>query len=333
MKILFVQREPSLASARVRVQGLVPHLQELGVDCTTAVHPGGPAGLRTLFAANADVDAVVIQKKLPSLVDGWAWRTCQAPLVFDYDDAIPFRQEPRAGRYESATRRRRFDRACALADGFTCGNDYLASLCAPSGKPVLVAPSPVPLDVPQVSSTSRSGPSRVGWIGAPGNLESLRATAPALRELSRRRELVLVVISQTSLEMDGVEVQHVPWTLDSQESAIAGLDVGIMPLEDSPWSRGKCAYKLLQYMAAGLPTVASPVGMNAQVVTHGENGLLARSPTDWVDALDALLSDPVLYGRLGAAGRETVERGFSYPVQARRWKEFLGRVAGTDSPR
>jgi glycosyltransferase involved in cell wall biosynthesis len=336
MRVLFVQREPSLASARIRIQGLAPYLQELGASCTAAVHPSGPAALRALFSAHRDADVVVLQKKLPTLVDGWAWRTCRAPLVFDYDDAIPFRQEPRGGSYESVTRRRRFDRACALADAFTCGNDYLASLCNAPGKPLLVAPSPVPLDVPRVSSADRPGPSRVGWIGAPGNLDSLRAIAPALREISRRRDLVLVVISETGFdetasEMEGVLVEHVPWALASQERAIADLDVGIMPLDDSPWSRGKCAYKLLQYMAAGLPTVASPVGMNAQVVTHEENGLLAASRDDWVAALEALLSDPTLRARLGMAGRETVERRFSYPHQARRWYDFLEQVAGTDS--
>lgn len=327
MKALFVHRESSLPSARVRVQRLVPHLRGLGIECEMVSHPSGPLALRTLLSSARDVDVVVLQKKLLSLAAGWAWQACDPPFVFDFDDAIFFRDRPRAGSFESATRRRRFERTCRLADAFTCGNDYLASFCADRGKPVLVAPSPVPLDVPRAQPAARHGPVRIGWLGAPGNLDALRVLAPALRDLAGSRRFVLVVISEASIELPGVEVQHVAWTLSSQERELANLDVGVMPLEDSPWTRGKCAYKLLQYMAAGLPVVASPVGMNVQVVRHRENGLLAGTDREWLSALEALAVDPSLARRLGEAGRLTVEDGFGYPLQAERWRSFLHEVA------
>jgi glycosyltransferase involved in cell wall biosynthesis len=227
------------------------------------------------------------------------------------------------GRYRSATRQRRFSRALRLADAFVCGNDYLASFCRAAAKPVLVSPSPVPLDVPRAMPDAHSGPTRIGWIGAPHNLVELAPLAPALRDLARRHRFVVSVISEASLEMEGVEVEHVPWTLASQEAEIARLEVGVMPLVDSPWTRGKCSYKLLQYMAAGVPVVASPVGMNTQVVTHAENGLLADSPSDWTRALGALLEDPALARRLGAAGRRTVEQRYGYPPQVAAWRALL----------
>ncbi len=333
MRVLFVHREPSLASARVRVLGLVPHLRDRGVDCRLAEHPRDPLTLATLLSRSGSrADVVVLQKKLPSAAAGLAWRRCASPLVLDYDDAIWLRQQPRAGSHESRTRSRRFARACRLADAFTCGNEYLAAHCG-AGRPRLVAPSPVPLEVPRAVAGARARPLRVGWIGSSGNLPELTALAPALRELAERRRFVLVVISEASVDLPGVPVEHVPWMLAHQESVLADLDVGLMPLADSPWSRGKCAYKLLQYMAAGLPVVASPVGMNARVVQEAENGFLATSSREWLLALEALYDDPALRARLGDAGRRRVEAEFGYATQAARWHAFLEQVAAAPTGR
>jgi len=327
VKVLFVHREPSLASARVRILQLVPHLEKLGVQCLATQHPGSAARLAALLAGRHGADVVVLQKKLPSAAEGLAWRSSAAPIVFDYDDAVMFRQQPRGGSHGSATRARRFARACRLADAFVCGNGYLAGLCRPDGKPVLVAPSPVPLDVPRAASRRSGAPVRIGWLGSPGNLDSLAMLAAPLRALASRRAIVLVVISEQSVEFEGVPCEHVPWTLARQEQALSQLDIGVMPLVDSPWTRGKCAYKLLQYMAAELPVVASPVGMNAEVVEHGRNGLLAASEAAWEQELEGLVVDTARAGALAAEGRRTVEAGFGYPGQALRWRDFLAGLS------
>lgn len=329
MKILFVHREPALASARVRILELVPHLEMLGVRCETREEPESALGLRRLLSSRHAADVVVLQKKLPSFADGVGWRAASVPIVFDYDDAVLFRQQPRGGSYRSATRERRFARACRLADAFVCGNEYLAGFCRPHGKPVLVAPSPVPLDVPRARPGHFADPVRIGWIGGPGNLDALARLASPLRALARRRRIVLVVISEARLELEGVATEHVPWELVGQEQVLASLDIGVMPLEDSPWARGKCAYKLLQYMAAGLPVVASPVGMNCELVADGRNGLLAATPHDWETALERLLADVELAGKLGRAGRETVAATFGYPTQAARWRDFAAGLSGS----
>lgn len=332
MKVLFLHRGQDVPSARIRILALVPYLEELGVECRVAPHPENAVALRKLLRRSGNPDAFVLQKKLPTLADAWAWRGCGAPLIFDYDDAVMFRQRPRDGSYESGTRRRRFARALGMADAFVCGNAYLASFASRgrgAAKPLLVAASPVALDLERSAQRTPGAPVRIGWLGSPENLPSLAALAPALRRLAEVRSFRLIVVSAQRPALEDVPVEHVPWTLAAQDREIAAFDVGLMPLEDSAWSRGKCAYKLLQYMAAGVPVVASPVGMNTEVVADGENGLLAGSADEWQRALQRLIDDPGLAERLGRAGRETIEARYGYPAIAAEWKTFLESVCGT----
>ncbi len=164
----------------------------------------------------------------------------------------------------------------------------------------------------------------IGWVGGQGNLASLAAIGPILQRLAERRRFRFTVVSDGRFELDGVEVVNIPWSLERQEEEIARFDIGVMPLEEAtPWSHGKCSYKLLQYMAAGVAPVASPVGMNTEVVEDGVNGLLAGDPQAWELCLTRLLDDAPLRLRLGVAGQRTVAEGYTYPVIAERWCDFL----------
>ncbi len=246
-----------------------------------------------------------------------------------------YRQEPRAGTHRSRTRDRRFAGIRRLADAFVCGNDYLASFCHETGKPILVSPSPVPLDVPVAHRRKLGSSARIGWIGSRGNLASLRTLAPVFRRLAEKREFELVVISDASLDLPGVPIEHIPWSLATQERELARLDIGVMPLDETPWTLGKCAYKVQQYMAAALAVVASPVGVNAQLIADGENGLLSSGEREWLSALVRLVDDPGLAARLGAAGRKTVEEQHGFSHTARSWENFLATVLRrrfSDSP-
>ena len=188
-------------------------------------------------------------------------------------------------------------------------------------------PSAVPHRVPQRAEHATQGRLRVGWIGGAKNLSSIKPIEEALRRAASRHDFILTIISNEGYTIDGVEAELVPWSLERQEAEVAKLDVGIMPLEDSPWSRGKCAYKGLQYMAAGVPVIASRVGMNTEVIRSGENGLLVGNTEEWVEALDRLLSDASLREALGGAGRRTVEADYTYDVLAKRLADFLRSVA------
>lgn len=325
LRAVLVYQNAALPSSRIRIIQLAPFLEAHGVRCEVLPYPAdrqAKAGLRRVWSG---ADVVVLQKKLPSLVDAQLWRACPAPLIFDYDDALPFRDRTKRGSFESRTRRRRFDRIVALADGLIAGNAYLASL-APVDRPTLLAPSPVPHEVPQ--HVQRQDPPRVGWIGSKANLPALEALTGALRQLASRRRFELQVVADAPPTFAGLPVSYEPWSLDAQDRLVAGFDVGIMPLPaDTPWSAGKCSYKLLQYMAASVPAVATAVGMNAELIEHGENGLLAEDDAGWVRHLERLLDDPAGAATIAAAGRRTVEAGYTYPAIAAAWAEHLGAVA------
>jgi len=169
----------------------------------------------------------------------------------------------------------------------------------------------------------------VAWVGLRYNFPFLEPLAGPLARLPGGAELRVISSGlPQGPAFQGLNLVARPWSELSEADEIGACDVGIMPLPDSPWAEGKCALKLLQYMAAGVPVVASPVGVNADIVSHGENGLLASSPAEWAAALADLAADPALRARLGDAGRATVEAGFSLPEGAQALVKAYGFAAG-----
>jgi glycosyltransferase involved in cell wall biosynthesis len=143
----------------------------------------------------------------------------------------------------------------------------------------------------------------VGWIGSPATTPHLASVAPAIAALRDLPGLSVETVGAAPFGIEGVCVTNRPWSEDAETADIARFDVGIMPLPDDPWSRGKCGYKLIQYMATGLPVVASPVGANRRIVEDGVSGFLASDLGAWSSSLRTLHADPALRARFGAAGR------------------------------
>jgi glycosyltransferase involved in cell wall biosynthesis len=155
----------------------------------------------------------------------------------------------------------------------------------------------------------------------------LAAIAPALREVAGQRALRLSAVGAAPLALDGVDVLTPPWTEEGEAAMISAFDVGVMPLSDSPWERGKCGYKLIQYMACGKPVIASPVGVNRDLVREGENGFLATDTASWTRALVALHDDPARRAAMGAAGRRLVAATHDLAVRLPRLAEILRAAA------
>jgi glycosyltransferase involved in cell wall biosynthesis len=208
-------------------------------------------------------------------------------------------------------------------DRVVAGNVTLANWAADHHSDVVVIPScvdPAAYDT-KTDYTVRGSP-RIGWIGSWSTERDLLAIAPVLRGLHERRGARLVLVGSPTGRLDGLEdmVERIPWSPTAQRTLLAGFDVGVMPLRDSPYARGKCGYKLLQYLAAGVPSVASPVGVNTEILHRA--GMPAPVDGDeWTDALTAVLDAPVAQrAALGARGRQAVTDHYSFSAWRDRWR-------------
>ena len=252
--------------------------------------------------------------------------------VFDFDDALyedrgdgaPWRRlAPKAPKALAAARQ---------ADRVVAGNDVLADWASQFARDVVVVPSCVAVEQYREKTDYRlSDPPRLVWIGSAGNEPVLLTIAPELSELNRRYGARLTLIGTTRPSLGPLEgmIDRLAWSERLQHDALATADVGLMPLQDDPYSRGKCGYKLLQYAAAGLPAVASPVGTNASILDA--LGLPhARSARDCYDAVSAIIelsqSDRATLGR---RARERVIEQYSYDAWAGRWREAVGLGQGS----
>jgi glycosyltransferase involved in cell wall biosynthesis len=251
------------------------------------------------------------------------------PFVFDFDDAVWVRYVSPANSYFSYLRfPGKTATLCRLARHVIAGNKYLRDFASRYNERVSIVPSTIDtLKYEPIPPRARSRPV-IGWTGSYSTVQYLRLVRPALARLRARRDFRVVVVGGTGFEVDEVDVEHRPWRSATEVQDLSDFDVGIMPLADTEWERGKCGMKALQYMALGIPPVVSPVGVNREIIDHGRNGFLAATEDDWVVILDRLLADPELRFRVGRAARVTVEGRFSATVQAPRVAQVFRSVVG-----
>ena len=248
---------------------------------------------------------------LPAWFERWLLR---APYILDLDDA--FYLKYRSGRlaWLSHVLGGKIDHLMRGAAAITAGSRHLAAYARQFNPRVVLLPSVVDTDHyrprPPASGSSSATPFTIGWIGSPSTAPYLDLLVEPLQQLAREIPLRLLVIGGAAPAMDRVEVIEHPWSLEQEVPLLQQFDVGVMPLPDTPWTRGKCAYKLIQCMACAVPVVSSPVGANVDVVTP-DCGILAATSADWLSALRRLAADPSLRQRLGIAARERVEAHYS----------------------
>jgi len=294
----------------LRAQGVEPEVEEIA--------PGAWAR-RKQFRRALDADAILLHRKTLTRWDGWAvgphWT--RIPLIYDFDDAVMFQ----AGEPDEVHRGRlkRFVRTMRHAELVLAGSPVLAEHAARmAGAWVEIVPTG--LDVrryPAKSSYATWSGLRMVWIGSRSTLKQLELLRPVLEAIGKYVPGIrLRVIADEPLEVDGLAIENVPWSRQTEARLLAECDVGIAPLPDTPYTRGKCGFKILQYMAAGLPVVASPVGVSAQYVRPEETGLHAPNAEAWVKGIRRLVGDVALRERLGRAGRRRVEREFDVSVLA-----------------
>jgi glycosyltransferase involved in cell wall biosynthesis len=272
---------------------------------------------------------------LPAIVERFALGG-RTPIVYDFDDAFFHQYDDSPNPFVRGLLKGKFARILSRASACCCGNDYLRDYASRYCPNSIVVPTVVDTEVYKpVARKTNAGPVTIGWIGSPTTWPNVRPLLPLLEQLCAERNVcVRVVGAGPSAEQDrfpGLEL--VEWNEVTEVAEVQAMDIGIMPLIDGPFERGKSGYKLIQYMACGLPVVASPVGVNRQIVTDGGNGLLANSISEWREALDGLISDEGLRARFGQSGRLRAEANYSLASQAPRLIEVLTAAANRGSSR
>lgn len=275
-------------------------------------------------------DAVYILREAALLgppVFEWLIARAGVPFIFDFDDAVFERYVSPSNGYLSYLKFPGKTRTiCRLAAHVTAGNEYLAAYARRVNPRVTVVPTTVDTSKYVPAPRPASEVPVIGWTGSYSTVQHLDTLRPALQRLAREERFRLRVIGAPGYKVDGLDVEALTWRSETEVEDLRPLDVGVMPLPDDRWARGKCGMKALQYMGLGVATVASPVGVNSTIIREGENGLLASTEDEWVEKLRRLLRDPALRERLGRQGRRTVEEQYSAAVQAPRVYEIIRSV-------
>jgi len=361
MKVLFVTQYGLLAaSSRTRVFQYLPHLQPHGVQPrVVTVLPdreiGGAqlqvtrapwrklgyylwaswrtlaCGLRAWRAAQR-ADVLFIQKVIFPAPVRWLLRLRRPPVVYDFDDAI-FTTEVRRQHWLAGWKQRRnaagLPAMLRLADHALVENEYTAEFAARCCPRVSIITGPIDTRRYCAGKPRCRNGIVLGWIGSSTTLPYLDLIRAPLARLGRCfPELKLRVIGASAVDLEGIAVEAKPWSLEEEVEDLRGFDIGLMPVPDDPWTRGKGGYKLLQYMAMGLPVVTSPVGVNCQIVRDGENGFWARTPEEWEERLARLIADPELRLRMGRQGRRAMEERYALEASSQRLLAILREVAG-----
>lgn len=368
MNVLFLPKYgPQAASARYRFLQYIPFLQARGVRCdvsplfddvylTRRFATGRPPPLQVAEALLRRVRAVVSARArsydllvlhyealpyAPPILERLL-RLQGTPYLYDYDDAIFHNYDQ--SRLLRPFLKDKIREVIAGAAAVLAGSEYLADYAREVHRRVELLPTVIDLaryprkDIDRDMGSEQSRPFTVGWIGSPSTAAYLPAIAPALRALAQEGPLRLLLIGSGEVALPGLPcpgatVEVRPWREEREVDDLLELDVGIMPLPDTPWARGKCGFKLIQYMACGLPVVASPVGANRDIVQDGESGLLAATEAEWLKSLRRLRADPGLRAALGRAGREAVAARYCLAVTAPRLFEVMRAAAGARAGR
>lgn len=234
------------------------------------------------------------------------------PYVVDYDDALFHRYDNHRNPVVRSLLGRKIDAVMRNAALVVAGNEYLAERARKAGaRWVEIIPTVVDLTRYQVVPPVCNHPLVVGWVGSPSTSIYLRTIAFVFESLARGLDLRFVALGASEEAVKGLPIEVWPWSEATEVQLIQTFDIGIMPLVDSLWERGKCGYKLIQYMACGKPVIASPVGENKVIVEPGVNGFLADSNEEWLESIRVLQANPELRKAMGRAGREKVKNKYS----------------------
>ena len=317
MKIIFLVSRFDQPSARFRIFQNIPELRKIGFNITINEIPKSISARLKLFNALSHYDIVFLQKKIFKWWTLWYLRKRSRVLIYDFDDAVLFR-DSNAPKFHSLSRLRGFKYTLKHADLVISGNDYLKTLSLPFAKQVVVIPTGIDtrIYIPRPSSNNLF-PLTIGWIGSKPNLIYLKQLIEPMNKLySTTKNFRLKIVCDDFIDGFECPVEKKMWGKEDEVGDIQSFDIGIMPLLDDQWTKGKCALKLLQYMSCGLASVSSTTDVTSYIIKDGINGFLASTNSQWLEKIRFLLENTDRLKTVGEEARKTIDGKFDSKTTA-----------------
>ena len=325
MKIIFLTHS-SDQGHRFRVEQYFPYLLAHQVDPKWQPLPGSWKERFIIYRQLPLFDIVCIQRRLLAPFEFYWVRKKSSHVLFDLDDAIMYRSSS-SPHPHSFSRWLKFRWMVRGSDVVTVGNQFLKNevLKVDRQKKVFIIPTCIDTDLyPQKKKVTDRPEIILGWIGTKGNLKYLKKLEPVFETIHQRfPQVKLKIVSNHFFDSPHLPTIKKPWKLEDENEDLISFDIGLMPLNDDLWSRGKCGLKIVQYLSVGLPVVCTPVGMNSDIIKEGKNGFWATNHQEWVDRLSTLIQNRDLRYQMGLKGIETVEREYSLPVISEKFFQVL----------
>lgn len=292
MKLLALTSNPDRASFRQRIGAYLDMLREKGIEVQIeALDKNIIKRIRQYRTADR-YDITFIHKKCFSFIDGLAFRPKKSRVIFNYDDAVMFNDRGRATRTHTI----RFQRTLKKADAILTASTYLKNRAGDFQSKVTVLPIGIETASYQALRPPEKGKEiRLVWIGSAATTPYLKALEPVLATVcAKHPEAILRVINDEPVHLNGVRIENFKWEREHRKEWLAECDIGLAPLPDTPFTQGKCSFKVLEYAAAGLPAVASPIGTNSEYIRPGKTGFFAEHPEQWLEKISLFIEDKSL---------------------------------------
>jgi len=317
---------PDHVCCRYRLAAFRPRLEALG---HTLELRSLPTTLGGRFQIGRDIPrgtTVIVQRKLLPVWQLFLLRRRVDRLLYDFDDAVWSRDSYASRSLYSGRRLHRFRAMMHACDGVIAGNAFLAAQAAHwlPARAVHIIPTCVDESRYPVAEPSRVGPDvQLVWVGSSSTLQGLEMAREWWDAIGEQVGVSMKVICDRFPTFQHMQINQCDWHPEREFTDLATGDIGVSWIPDDVWSRGKCGLKVLQYMAAGLPVVANPVGVHREMIVDGVTGFWATTPAEWVEAIRVLAHDPDLRQRMGQAGRSRMEAIYSVRAGAAQWAMLL----------
>jgi glycosyltransferase involved in cell wall biosynthesis len=308
MKLLILSNNLNNPGFRQRIEVFLDTLRTNGIKCEVAKLPLGSLARKKLFKKARDFDGVLLHRKKLNFFDAFWLGRYSKKLIYHFDDAIMY--SDKNPERPSRSRLIPFRRSVKLADMVIAGSSYLAEHARKFNPNVEILLTGIKFSDYQSEGPSKDNDRiRLVWIGSKSTLRYLAEIKPALEEVgSRFDNVILRIICDDFMDLENMPVEKRIWSKDTRATELATCDIGLAPLPDNPFTRGKCSFKVFEYASAGLPVVASPIGTNSDYVRNNVTGFLVTDTPEWIDKITQLINEPQLRKKMGQNGRAHAQK-------------------------